>query len=110
MPYNIELMSVGEDLYSTLEASASSLNSVQHEFLYRLTSQRQPALGFRRSDYTTAQMWEFLREQREKFGGNRPYIIAFINAALKSSELKNIFGSHESAEGLAGVTLHSHSQ
>jgi len=108
MPYDIELMSVGEDLYPTLQAAASSLNGVQHEFSFRLTSQRQSGLALRRSDYTTAQIWAFLRDQRDKFGGNRPYIIAFINAPLKSSELQNIFGSHEAAEGLAVVTLHSH--
>lgn len=112
MPYDIELMSVGEDLYPTLEASAASLIAVQHEFLYRLTSppQRPPGLGFARGDYTSAQIWQFLREQREKFGGNRPYIIAFVNAPLKSDRLSNIFGSHEAAEGLAVVTLHSHHQ
>jgi hypothetical protein len=40
MPYDIELMSVSEDLYPTLAASGASLNAVQHEFRYRLTSQR----------------------------------------------------------------------
>jgi hypothetical protein len=50
-----------------------------------------------------------LRGQRKRFGGNRPYIIAFVNAPL-TSDLKNIFGSHEAGEGLAVVTLHSHHQ
>lgn len=110
MSYDIELMSVGEDVYPTLEASAESLNAVQQEFRYRQTSQRQAGLGFKRTDYTTAQIWDFLRDQRTKFGGKRPYIIAFVSAPLKSSELQNIFGSHEAHEGLAVVTLHSHHQ
>ena len=110
MAYDIELMCVGEDLYPTLEASAASLNAVQQEFRFRLTSQREPGLGLKRADYTNAQIWEFLRGQREKYGGNRQYIIAFVNAPLRSAALSNIFGSHEANEGLAVVTLHAHHQ
>ncbi|HZI56666.1 MAG TPA: hypothetical protein VFF39_07810 [Verrucomicrobiae bacterium] len=51
-----------------------------------------------------------MKEQRTKYGGNRPFIIAFVNAPLQSSELSNIFGSHEAAQGLAVVTLHSSTQ
>lgn len=109
MPYDIELMSIGEDLYPALGASAASLNAVQQEFRFRLTSQSAPGLAFKRANYTSAQIWEFLREQRMKFGGMRPYIIAFVNAPL-ASNLTNIFGSHEACEGLAVVTLHSHQQ
>ena len=80
MPYDIELMSIGDDLYGVLERSAALLNGVEQEFRFRLTSpnQRSPGLGFRFEEYTTAQVWDFLREQRTTFGGNRPYIIAFI--------------------------------
>jgi len=106
MPYNIELMSIGEDTYSLLERSAAALNGVQNEFRFRLTSasQRQSGVGFQRSQYTTSEIWTFLRDHRKKFGGNRPFIIAFVTRQLKSSRLQNIFGSHEGAEGLAVVT------
>jgi predicted acylesterase/phospholipase RssA len=112
MAYDIELMSVGEDLYAVLGESAALLNSVQAEFRFRLTSlpQRLSGLSFSRTEYSTAEIWFFLREQRKKFGGNRPYIIAFVNSPLKSSELANIFGSHEAVDGLAVVTLHSSTQ
>jgi len=112
MAYDIELMSIGEDLYSVLDESATLLNSVQQEFRFRLTSvpQRPFGISFSRAEYSTADIWSFLREQRKKFGGNRPYIIAFVNAPLKSSELANIFGSHEAGEGLAVVTLHNSKQ
>ena len=106
MAYVVELMSIGEDLYPVLSTSAAQLNAVQQEFGFRLTSepQRQRGLDFRRTAYTTTEIWDFLRDHRKTFGGNRPYIIAFVNAALKSAELNNIFGSHEAAEGIAVVT------
>src|ERR1700733_7928679 len=106
MPYNIELMSIGEDTYSLLERSAAVLNGVQNEFMFHLTSasRRQSGVAFQRSQYTTSEIWTFLRDHRQKFGGNRPYIIAFVTRPLKSSRLQNIFASHEGAEGLAVVT------
>ena len=112
MPYDIELMSVGVDFYPILAASAALLNGIQQEFRFRLTTQaqRQPALSFVRSEYKTADIWGFLRDQRTRFGGNRPYIIAFVNVPLRSSQLGNLFGSHEGGEGLAVVTLHTSTQ
>ncbi len=112
MAYDIELISIGEDLYPILRASARMLNAVQSEFRFRLPSEQisQEGLTFRRNDYTTGEIWNFLREQRDRLGGYRPYVIAFVNRPLKSSELSNIFGSHEGLEGLAVVTLHSSSQ
>jgi predicted acylesterase/phospholipase RssA len=112
MAYDIELLSLGEDLYPLLKESAASLNAVQQEFTFRLTSPqlRESGLAFRRAEYSTGDIWAYLRDQRTSFGGNRPYIIAFVNAPLKSSELANIFGSHEAAEGLAAVTIHASKQ
>ena len=45
MPYDIELMSVGVDLYLTLAASAALLNGIQQEFHVRLTTQAQPTMS-----------------------------------------------------------------
>jgi predicted acylesterase/phospholipase RssA len=113
MAYVIELMSIGEDLYPLLESSAKRLNGVQREFEFRLTTEAQRSIGltFKRATYLTTDIWAFLNEQKKTFGGNRPYIIAFINARLKSSELGNIFGSHEAKKyGLAVVTVHDSGQ
>ncbi len=112
MAYNIELMSIGNDLYPLLEDSAALLNAVQQQFRFSLTSpaQRAEGVSYRREEYSTADIWAFLKEQRKKFGGNRPYIIGFVNAPLKSSELGNLFGSHEAGDGLATVTIHSSTQ
>ena len=112
MAYDIELISIGDDSYPILRDSAVLLNTVQREFRFHLPSLalQQDGMSFVREKYLTADIWAFLREQRKKFGGNRPYILAFVNAPLQSSELNNIFGSHEATEGLAVVTLHSSAQ
>ena len=112
MPYDIELISIGEDLYSILESSATMLNAVQKEFRFRPASPgvREEALSLSRDQYSTAEIWQFLKEQRQRLGGNRPFIIAFLNRPLQSTQYKNIFGSHEGADGLAVVTLHSTTQ
>src|SRR5215472_5510445 len=106
MSYSIELISIGEDIYPLLERSAGALNGVQNEFRFHLPSlrQRQSGISFQRSQYATSEIWAFLRDQKKRFGGNRPYIIAFVTKPLRSAELANIFGSHEAAEGLAVVT------
>ena len=107
MGYDIELISIGADIYPLLQRSASALNGVQSEFRFHLTTstQRQEGVSFERSSYATSQIWTFLRDQKKKFGGNRPYIIAFVTKPLQSSQLGNIFGSHEAVEGLAVVTM-----
>jgi predicted acylesterase/phospholipase RssA len=112
MGYDIELMSIGEDIYPLLQRSAAALNGVQSEFRFHLTpaSQRQPGILFQRSSYKTTDIWAFLRGQKAKFGGHRPYIIAFITKPLQSSELANIFGSHEAKEGHAVVTTFAAAQ
>ena len=112
MPYQIEVMSIGEDLYPALKRCADALNGVQDEFKFHLTSTalRASGIGFTRSQYLTTDLWTFLREQREKVGGHRPYIIAFVTRPLASPRLSNIFGSHEGGEGLAVATTHGTAQ
>jgi hypothetical protein len=112
MAYDIELMSIGGDLYPLLQDSSALLNGVHGEISFRLTSpgQRQPGLTLQRDEYSTTDIWEFLREQRKLFGGNRPYIIGFVSRPLASANLGNLFGSHEADEGLAVVTLRTCTQ
>lgn len=110
MAYEIEMLSVGDDLYSTLEAAAKSLNAVQSQFRFSSAANRTSGIGFKRSSYLTKELWDFLRAERTQSGGRRPFIIAFVNAPLASERLSNLFGSHEGADGLAIVTLHSHQQ
>src|SRR6266446_1832920 len=106
MSYHIEVMSIGDDIYPLLERAITALNGVQEEFKFYLTSssQRPSGLEFQRSHYVTSEICNFLKDHKARFGGNRPYIIAFVTKPLRSTELTNIFGSHEAADGLAVVT------
>ena len=106
MPYVIEVMAIGEDVYPLLERATVALNGVQTQFEFRLTpiALRLDGLGLVRSSYSTSEIWGFLREQRQRAGGYRPYIISFVTKPLRSAKFGNLFGSHEGEEGLAVVT------
>ena len=112
MPYVIELMCIGGDFYPLLKSSADQLNGVQNEFIFRLSaeSDRSDGIEFKEREYNSEEIWAFLKNHRDIRGGQRPYIIAFINAPLKSPSLANLFGSHQAKNGLAAVTLHSSAQ
>jgi len=112
LAYLIEVMSIGSDEYPLLTSAAEALNAVQHEFQYRVTSesQREPGISFEPEKYLSSDIWDFLRRHKETFGGNRPFIIAFVNAPLRSPEVSNLFGSHQAQEGFAAVTLYQSTQ
>lgn len=105
MPYNIEIMCLGEDLYSLLARATNGLNGIQDQFRFEVTppSQRAPGLAFRRNTYETDEVWKFLSNQR-KAGAPRLFIIAFVTQPLSSSKYTNLFGSHRGESGLAVVT------
>lgn len=106
MAYPIELMSVGEDNYALLARAAAELNGIQKYFNFVLTDkdQRADGLVLKFDEYLTTDIYAFLQAQRAKFGGYRPFIIAFVNGKLKSPKLSNLFGSHEAGQGMAVVT------
>jgi predicted acylesterase/phospholipase RssA len=106
MPYDIEVMSIGEDKYPVLKRAVESLNRVQDQFRFRLTpkNQRDAGLGLKREKYVTEDIWKFLRGQRRTTGGHRPFIVAFVTGPLESLEWANIFGDHVAKEGLAVAT------
>src|SRR6266480_3907700 len=106
MPYNIELLAIGDDIYADLNRAAAALNGVQNQFRFYPSgrAQRAEAIEFKPDAYTTAEIWTFLRQQRHRVGGHRPYIIAFVTRPLRSERYGNLFGSHQGEEGLAVVT------
>jgi predicted acylesterase/phospholipase RssA len=106
MPYDIEFIAIGEDIYSVLDRAAAELNGVQDQFRFHrpAAALRAEAISFQRSAYESTDIWTFLRDQRSRFGGNRPHIIAFVTKPLESPTFSNIFGDHEAKEGLAVVT------
>jgi len=107
MPFPIEIISLGEDNYESLDVIAKLLNSAQKEFLFNLPPLRLRGVGqsFQRNVFHTVQVYNFLKQYRIQAGGHRPFLIAFVNGPLQSNNLSNIFGSHEAKEGLAVVTL-----
>lgn len=111
MPYDIELMSIGEDIYPLLQESAEALNRIQDQFRFSPTSdsRRGAALGLKLQKYTTEDIWNFLRADKAK-GGRRSFIIAFITKPLRSADWENLFGSHEAEEGFAVVTTYNSAQ
>lgn len=106
MPYNIEVMSLGEDLYPLLDRAANGLNGIQDQFRFEVThpTQRAPGLGFQRKQYLSTDIWKYLDEQRA-VGAPRPFIIAFVTQPLSSPRTSNLFGSHLGEVGLAAVTM-----
>ncbi len=111
MPYIIELMAIGEDTYPPLSQAAEELNGIQDEFKYVLPPQnaRADGIAFKRDAYLTTDVWNFLREHREKFHGKRDHIIAFITRSLRSEIARNIFGSQSKKDGLTVVTTSNYS-
>jgi hypothetical protein len=103
MPFNIELLSLGTDLYAEIEASVAPLNAAQTEFRFSSAPPRlrSPGVAYRRDQYLTTEVFAWLAQYRRDAKGHRPYIIAFINAPLESTRYSNLFGSHEAADGVA---------
>ncbi len=108
MPYNIEVLSLGEDSNAKIAEAAQILNAVQQEFRFDMPPPRLRDYGgvFLRQEYLTQDVWEFLKKYRQVAMGHRPYVIAVVNGALRSKRYKNLFGSH--SEAMAVVTLRDH--
>jgi len=107
MPYTIEVISLGQDLYPAIEKAIQAINAVQREFSFTIPGNRLKTEGFpfQRKEYHTQEVFDFLRNYRAQAKGHRPYLLAVLNAPLKSEKLQNLFGSHEAEEGLAVISL-----
>ena len=115
MAYIIELVCLGEDFYSILDASAKKLNCVQKEFEFRSIPVEERNDGLKElpkkwdenepPDYYSLDVWTFLRNHREKYRGHRQFLLAFVNTPLRSPRGRGLFGSHAAKEGLAAATI-----
>ncbi|HWX42708.1 MAG TPA: pYEATS domain-containing protein [Blastocatellia bacterium] len=112
MPYNIEILSIGGEFCDETGDAFEILNSVQGEFRFHLPPARlrMAGLPFRRKEYYTKDVFDFLRNYRKEAKGHRPYLIAVLSGPLYSDRYHNLFGSHEASEGLAVVTLRDHAR
>lgn len=108
MPYSIELISIGSNLYDVLQEAAEPLNAAQQEFQFLLPPPhlRTSGLQFKKKDYLTTDVFHWLGEFRGQAKGNRQFLIAFIDAPLSSPRMLNLFASHEARDGVAVVTIH----
>lgn len=112
MPYNIELMCIGFDGYDLLQSSSRELLRIQQQFTFgfSLKEHQTDGLNLKRDEYEAKEIFEFLNSNRQKHGGKRPYIIAFVDKPLSGLEYNNLFGSHRASEGLAIVTVNDFHQ
>lgn len=110
----IELLSVGEDCSPLLEAAAARLNCVQDKFEFRIVKPTSAlgaqALAYQRDTIVSAELFDWLTEQRRVLGGLSNYHICFVGRPLRSTQLGNLFGSHRAEQGMAVATLHDAEQ
>lgn len=104
MAYPIEIITIGNDLYSKVEKVVNVLNSKQEEFIFLFppTRIRNNGFSFNLEKYTKAELFKFLEDYRTKSGGFRPYIIAIVDGHIEG----NIFGSTHAKDGIAFFNIH----
>lgn len=109
---NIEVMSIGADLYSDITVAIRLLNGIQSEFRFATIpdTNHPEGLAFQRDRYATKEVWAFMQAYRTRAGGQHPYIMGFIDRPLFSDRLANLFGSHDADHGFAVATLFGHVQ
>jgi hypothetical protein len=108
MAYNIEIIAIQNDSYTTIERVCDSLNKVQEEFIFKIPSQsiRELPASEKRTTYHSDQLFDWLRNvYRVRAGGFRPFIILVVDGRLASKKLPNIFGNVSANEGLAVFTI-----
>src|SRR3954464_15073188 len=112
MPYNIEVLSVGDSVDPKIAEVAQKLNAVQNEFQFDLPPEwlRHDGKALAREEYLSTDIWEFLKDYRAGAKGHRPYLIAVLTSNLRSRRYSNLFGSHRAKDGMAVVTLRDHQQ
>ena len=109
---NIEVISIGADLYSDISAAIRLLNGIQSEFRFITIPEanRLEGLTFQRDRYATKDVWAFMQAYRTKAGGQHPLILGFLDRPLSSDTLANLFGSLNAQDGFAVATLFGHVQ
>jgi predicted acylesterase/phospholipase RssA len=112
MPYNIEVLSVKAELYSSIKTACDSLNRVQSEFVFSLPPDRLKNHFFlnQRNQYLSVDVFKWIREYRQAAGGNRVYTILVLDNSLSSAKLSNLFGINLPSEGISAFTVNDFDQ
>ena len=66
----IEVVSVGADLYAPIESAIRTLNAIQDEFIFRSAPEamRAERIAFVRDKYTTEELFGLLKTYRQQRG------------------------------------------
>lgn len=107
MAYHIEILSIKKELYPSIERACNSLNQIQEDFVFKIPSQslKDKLYLYKRGDYHSNNVFEWLKKYREEAKGDRKYTILVVDGFLKSDSLSNLFGNSNAREGLAVFTI-----
>lgn len=103
----VEIVSVGHATRTSLTDAVALLNA--HQDAYTFTILDLPAAESIESTfphhYTTAEIFEYLNDQKRHLRGYHPHLVAFVEKRLDGSKWGNLFGSaHQDDRGnLTGI-------
>lgn len=102
----VEIAQIGRVRNEELRVAIVLANSLQNEFLFinLAGSGRNPfsALSYRQS--TVKDLIDDMTLIRKKIRGYHPFIIGFVDTALRGEKFENLFGSIRANEGIGVVT------
>ena len=112
MAYQIEILAISSELYTSIDAASTSLNKVQEEIVFKTPSQRLQKKLFikKRPKYKSDDVFQWLRKYKEEAKGFRPFLILVVDGFLESKMLSNLFGTVLAKEGLAVFTIYNFNQ
>ena len=92
MPYVIEILSIGGEFYTDIGSAAQQLNAAQSEFQFNMPPARLKSYGlsFSQEEYHTDDIFALLEKYRREAKGNRPFLIAVVDASLRSKSLSRL--------------------
>ncbi|WP_046744321.1 patatin-like phospholipase family protein [Kordia zhangzhouensis] len=108
MAFNIEILATNENLYSDIEQAITTLNQVQSDFIFQITSSTYQDFLFlhKAGDYKSEDVFSWIIDFKEKAKGHRPFVIVVVDGFLQSKRLSNIFGTVSAKNGFAVFTTH----
>lgn len=110
----IQVFSIKEELYSSIEKACKDLNAVQSnkEFTFKIPSERLKDKFFleKRDRYYSIDVFSWLEKYRQQENIENQLVILVVDGYLESKKLGNLFGTVRAEEGLAVFTVADFSQ
>ena len=112
MAYQIEILTISPDLLKGVRAACDSLNKVQSEFEFKMASEKLSTrlYIYKRDNYESEDVFQWLTNYRNEVKGHRPFIILIVDGFLSSKKWSNIFGTVSTTSGFAVFTTHDFDQ